>query len=262
MQNRNINTQSLINALTNAGYIAEETTTTRNGIEHPALSVRLDGEPIGVILTVGDDMTPEEALLAVSHAMANCPDINTADLLNPDYLLENAYIAVQAFGTFEEGVLTRLLPRFNDIEACVKIGVGCVGSIKVNADTLKKSGLDMDTIWNRAVENTAASVKVRDLGGVVHEISAVFPDENIGILVATNDRMLDGAGVIACDDVIEKVKATLGGEMYMIPSSRHEVLFIPSDMGTLESLNALVHEVNETQVIPEDRLTDHAYSIR
>lgn len=97
---------------------------------------------------------------------------------------------------------------------------------------------------------------------MIHELNTALPDENTGILVATNGRMLDGAGIIACDDVIEKVKATLGGEMFMLPSSRHEVLFVPSNMGTLESLNDMVHVVNETQVEPEDRLTDHAYIIK
>lgn len=120
---KNTNIQTLINALTNAGYITEETTQTRNGIERPALSVRPVGEAIGIIIAIHEDDTPESILATVQKALGNRPDITINNLTNAKYLLENAYIAVQAIGTFEKGVLTRTLDRFGDIAACVKIAV-------------------------------------------------------------------------------------------------------------------------------------------
>jgi hypothetical protein len=49
----------------------------------------------------------------------------------------------------------------------------------------------------------------------------------------------------------------------MLPSSIHEVIIIPyidSSM-TIEEFSSMVSEINNTQVSPEERLTDKAYLI-
>ena len=51
-----------------------------------------------------------------------------------------------------------------------------------------------------------------------------------------------------------------GGDFYILPSSIHEVLIVPDngEMG-LKDLEAMVKEVNATQVAPADKLTDSVY---
>lgn len=50
------------------------------------------------------------------------------------------------------------------------------------------------------------------------------------------------------------------GSFWIIPSSIYEVILLPDDDGADEHmLNAMVQEVNETQVVPEERLADHVY---
>ena len=46
----------------------------------------------------------------------------------------------------------------------------------------------------------------------------------------------------------------------MLPSSIHETLIIPKDAGMeFKELEQMVQEVNQTQVAPEERLSDHVY---
>ncbi len=51
-----------------------------------------------------------------------------------------------------------------------------------------------------------------------------------------------------------------GGDFFILPSSIHEVLIVPDngEMG-LKDLEAMVKEVNATQVAPADKLTDSVY---
>ena len=71
---------------------------------------------------------------------------------------------------------------------------------------------------------------------------------------------IHGAGVIAYPNFFEDAAEKLGGDFYVLPSSIHEVLLV-RDNGemTAKDLEALVREVNATQVAPEEQLTDHVY---
>jgi len=55
-------------------------------------------------------------------------------------------------------------------------------------------------------------------------------------------------------------KASAGNNLYIIPSSIHELLLLPDD-GTVdrESLDQMVQEVNMNEVLPTERLSDHVY---
>ena len=52
-------------------------------------------------------------------------------------------------------------------------------------------------------------------------------------------------------------KGAFGTNYYVLPSSIHELLILP-DNGSMQlsELEAMVREVNATQVAPEDRLSD------
>ena len=50
--------------------------------------------------------------------------------------------------------------------------------------------------------------------------------------------------------------------LFVLPSSIHEMMIAPYDSSlNLNELSAMVKEINETQVAPEERLTDRAYII-
>ena len=72
--------------------------------------------------------------------------------------------------------------------------------------------------------------------------------------------MNSGAGVLAYQNFMDQAAEKLGGDFFVLPSSIHEILLIP-DNGEMvvEELKSMVHEVNLTQVKPEERLTDSVY---
>jgi len=51
-------------------------------------------------------------------------------------------------------------------------------------------------------------------------------------------------------------------KIVVLPSSVHEMLLVPyTEEMSLEDFSAMVSEVNNTEVRPEERLTDRAYII-
>lgn len=89
--------------------------------------------------------------------------------------------------------------------------------------------------------------------------SQMIPDVPDTMFVLTNDTKVNGAAAILNDDTRQEI-ADKVGDFYVLPSSVHETLIIPKDAGMeLRDLEQMVQEVNQTQVAPEERLSDHVY---
>lgn len=84
-------------------------------------------------------------------------------------------------------------------------------------------------------------------------------DYDVPMYVMTNPMKMNGAATMLYPDVLKNFSNALGKNIYIIPSSIHEVILIPQ-MGTEgERLNEMVREVNEMQVDPKEVLADHVY---
>lgn len=87
----------------------------------------------------------------------------------------------------------------------------------------------------------------------------MMPDVPDTMFVLTNDTKVNGAAAILNDDTRQEI-ADKVGDFYVLPSSIHETLIIPKDAGMeLRDLEQMVQEVNQTQVAPQERLSDHVY---
>lgn len=80
------------------------------------------------------------------------------------------------------------------------------------------------------------------------------------MFVATVPDKIHGAGIIAYQDFMDQAAERVGGDFFILPSSRHEILLVPDNgQMDLHDLEAMVREVNATHVTPEDKLTDNVY---
>ena len=70
---------------------------------------------------------------------------------------------------------------------------------------------------------------------------------------------MNGAATLLDKNLMGEIVETLG-DIYILPSSIHEVLIIPIRTSMeVEALHSMVCEVNDTQVAPEERLSNHVY---
>ncbi len=137
-----------------------------------------------------------------------------------------------------------------------------------------------DELYRLARENTPTLLSPRfdPLSQMLDELSAFLSppkgDENTAsaptnasdecplfpMYVLTNQCRFYGAACVLYHDLLADLAANLNTDLYLIPSSVHEMLIIPatSDM-TREDFNRMIQEVNATQLEPEEILSDHVY---
>lgn len=139
-------------------------------------------------------------------------------------------------------------------------------TIPVTYDLLQLWDTNLNVIYQLAKSNTPKllpavfkpmRVVVEELLG--HECENDIQADDV-MFVLTNSLRSLGAACILYDDILTQIGNFLKENYYILPSSIHEVIILPeSQAPDNNTLNEMVFEVNETQVGPEDVLSDHVY---
>ena len=92
------------------------------------------------------------------------------------------------------------------------------------------------------------------------EMNFTYEDNMIPMFVATNNKKVNGAGVILYEGLLKTFAEKIGSDFYILPSSIHEVIFVPAN-GDMDAryLIQMVKEVNATEVSPSEVLSDNVY---
>lgn len=84
--------------------------------------------------------------------------------------------------------------------------------------------------------------------------------EDVPMYVLTNIRCYFGACCILYPDVLKKISEILGDNLFLLPSSIHEIIIIPAAFAdNPNDLHEIVCEVNLTEVAAEEILSDSIY---
>ena len=160
-------------------------------------------------------------------------------------------------------------------------GKETTATITITDNLMDGYGITLEELHDQALQNmdTLQPHSFKGMNETVAEMIAVdiARDQNVGMdeakemamqmmpdipdimYVLTNDTKVNGAAVILNDDIRQEIAEKVG-DFYMLPSSIHETLIIPKDAGMeFKELEQMVQEVNQTQVAPGERLSDHIY---
>lgn len=97
--------------------------------------------------------------------------------------------------------------------------------------------------------------KMSELLGLDHQ-------DDMKMYVLTNAEQHLGSGLIVHDKVLRHILDTIEEDIYILPSSVHELIVIPSSVVDDENyLTKMVHEINQNEVEPKDRLSDDVYRV-
>lgn len=145
-----------------------------------------------------------------------------------------------------------------------------VASITIRNAFMNMWNVDVKTLYHIAKKNTQRLFKgaIETIAEIIsnstdtldEDIVKTFFDTDIPMYVATNVSKLNGACIILYDGVLKKFAEKIGSDFYILPSSVHEMLFVPvnEDMDA-RCLIQIVKEVNATGVLPDEVLSDNVY---
>lgn len=130
---------------------------------------------------------------------------------------------------------------------------------------LNEWGINMQTLETQAVKNLIKDrYTIQPIDDIINNSfdGAIIPNNPMDhpLHVLTNQRAFFGAAGILDKGIVSAFADNVGHDLFILPSSRHEVLLCP-DLGdvTTEELDGIVREINSSVVEPCDRLSDHVY---
>lgn len=149
-----------------------------------------------------------------------------------------------------------------------------LGTITIRNEHLTKWGKTLDDLHNKAVENTPKLLppQINTMNDLMKEMAKNngFPDEIAKLMVSdipeqmqmyiiSNKSRVNGAATMFYDGVLSSMSDKLGTDLYVLPSSVHEVIVISTQAGEPDDLQEMVQEINNSEVAPEERLSDSVY---
>ncbi len=159
---------------------------------------------------------------------------------------------------------------------------GSTGNILIRNTFMEKWGINVDDLYDAALHNTPDKypVYVKDMQTILMKMltkTSINEEKNAEdflrdivpgsvtpeLYVLSTRRDCYGAACLLYPDFLKKVSEKLGTDMFILPSSVHEVLALPfSDTEDPELLKSMVKSVNMTEVSVEDYLSDNVYVYR
>lgn len=260
--------RDIIEGLRKMGYEVEAHTSIKNGVELRGIRFMNKNSICPVVYTdkiIEESYSLSDAIDIVldTYLSAGIEEFDKEKLMNPEFILENLYIGLQK-ESHEE--IVKHTTDFEGIEKYLYVRMGDYASFKLTVSLLEATKIDEVYAWRVAERNTFSKTKIVSMYEMLktttgHEIEDL-PDMPMQFIVG-NDMNYRGASAIldkkSLKDFAEKINVS---KFFVLPSSTHEVIIIPDDgKCDIETLNEMVAEVNQTQVNPEERLTDRAYVI-
>ena len=140
------------------------------------------------------------------------------------------------------------------------------GTILITNSMLQTWDISVHDLYLAASENAATLLppKFNTMHSVLCEmlgtdcVDGDFADNHMYIL--TNSMSQFGAATILYKDLLEQIALELQDDFYILPCSVHEVIILPRSYSPCpEDIDRMIVEINETQIAPDEVLSDHSY---
>lgn len=147
-------------------------------------------------------------------------------------------------------------------------------STMINNNLAKELGMGEEQLFKAAAENTRRILPptVKSMNEVMREmfiadgmppsmadlmIGEMEPEQTMWVI--SNECKISGAASMLYEDKLHNLAESVGTDLYILPSSVHEVIAVSVEMGEPEELAQMVSEVNMAQVELGERLSNQVY---
>lgn len=230
------------------------------------------------IVTEDLNATLTRAAKDFMNAMEQKDRINIGELMNADCVKDK--IVFQLINTEQNKEMLANMPhrKFEDLSVIYRIMVridreGTVSTPIRNglADIL---GFTEEQMFELAAENTKRLFPpvVKSMNEVMREIFAKdgipmdmveqmiddMPAEQ-QMYVIGNEKEINGAVSMLYEDRLHELAEKVESDLYILPSSVHEVIAVSANMFNPNQLAEMVTKVNVSEVAPDERLSNQVY---
>ena len=143
-----------------------------------------------------------------------------------------------------------------------------ITTLLITNDLMERMGVTKEQLHADALANSERirPARMRTMTEVLSDMMSIPPEaipmETSGpqLYVVSNELSSHGAAAAFYPDFMNQAAKKIGRSFFILPSSVHEMLFVPDD-GSLHvaNLRDMVISINETEVAPADRLTNSVY---
>ena len=137
-------------------------------------------------------------------------------------------------------------------------------------NNLKNWNVTIDDVYKAALKNTPDLLhsKISSMAALFEKCGVNVDGEEVDLkdyvpsdmYVLTNESKLNGAACILYENVLYDFAQKLGADLYILPSSVHEVILLPKlSMFEKDELVNMVKEVNTEGVAADEVLSYHVY---
>lgn len=187
---------------------------------------------------IAETCSGPEALLRNVYCMALCPEnLPEGEDALPHEMRED--IAIAYYWVRDEKPYTHVMP----------VSYELILWLDIREETLKEAA------WKNTLSGKNAVFMP-----LSHVLGEEEPDDGLPLFVLSNEEMHLGAIAIFYPGLLDLIADKLGCDLYILPSSIHECLIVPSwARSDAPRLREIVKKVNDTEVRKEELLSYHVY---
>ncbi len=215
----------------------------------------------------------EEHIMECYYANATVGQVDMKKFMNWEQVKDRIVYKIVNYEKNEE--LLKKIPYIKVLDLAVVFYylldeqmAGGFGSITIHNEHLEHWEKSIEDVHSVAIQNTPRILKckLQDMESSIKEMS---PEEfacydfatAIPMFVLTNQRNFYGAATILYPNVLKDLAKFLESDLYILPSSTHEVILVPANKVPYASseLTEMVQDINDVSVPEIEILSDHVY---
>lgn len=212
-------------------------------------------------------ITVEDAAVEIARNMSAIPPriVEQADRLrnmDKDTFLEGVQIRLMNREQNEDAENTYPCFAFLDMIGVFQYVIDSGTSIRVTHELARHFDLSLEELKNAGLRNAERDKKVLPVESAINSIilgNIGESNEDSLLWLFTNKEGYFGAATILLLEPFQKLADKMRADLYILPSSRHEVLALPKLGTDMQELLELVRFVNQTRVSREDFLSNSLY---
>lgn len=250
-----------------------------NGVRNTGCCFRRAGSDISSVFCLEDcyravqegEEIGSVARRMLTEARSSLPTQNVQPDMMEDYTSIRSRLALKLIGTQRNQELLKEVPyvKIEDMALVCYFfvrqdGNGC-GTVLIHHRHMQIWGVSQDRLMQDAWASMKRLLPARIRG--ITEVLGIPPRKSIAneqveedMYVISNRQEYLGAVCVLYPGILKSFASSRKCNLYVLPSSIHEMILVPEEPGMdYAALEHIVRDINQTEVAPEEVLTDSVY---